>query len=70
MPGKNKPKRLDRNRSWRVARRKKQQKERVNPTKRSRAKRPKNKGKAVAEVKPIKKVGKKVAKKVVAKKEG
>ena len=67
MPGKNKPKRLDRNRSWRVQRRKKKQRELVNPPKRSRAKRPKHKGK-VAEVRPVKvvkKVVKKVTKKVV-----
>ncbi|MFA4960571.1 MAG: hypothetical protein WC548_02805 [Candidatus Pacearchaeota archaeon] len=43
MPSKNKPKRFDRNRSWRVARRKKQMKEWVTPSKRSRAKRVKEK---------------------------
>lgn len=46
MPGKNKPKRLNRHRSWRVARRKKRRREVANPVKRSRAKRPKKKGSA------------------------
>ncbi|MFH0711570.1 MAG: hypothetical protein V1889_00415 [archaeon] len=44
MPGKNKPKRLDRNRSWRVARRKKKLRELISGTSRSRKKRPKKKG--------------------------
>jgi len=43
MPGKNKPKRLDRHRSWRVARRKKRLAELTFGKKRSRAKRPKKK---------------------------
>jgi len=43
MPSKNKVKRLDRNRSWRVARRKKKQRELINGVKRSRKKRPKKK---------------------------
>jgi len=44
MPGKNKPKRLDRNRSWRVARRKKKQKILINGNSRNRKPRPKHKG--------------------------
>jgi hypothetical protein len=36
MPSRNKPKRLDRNRSWRVARRKKKRDELVNPKKKTR----------------------------------
>ena len=44
MPGKNKPKRLDRNRAWRVARRKNKIRALVVGTSRVRAKRPKNKG--------------------------
>ncbi len=44
MPGKNKPKRLDRNRAWRVARRKKKRNELVKGTSRNRKPRPKNKG--------------------------
>jgi hypothetical protein len=43
MPSKNKPKRLDRARSWRVARRKADQKKWISPTKRSRKKRDKKK---------------------------
>ena len=38
MPSKNKAKRLDRNHSWRVARRKRELKEWLNPSKHSRAK--------------------------------
>jgi len=48
MPGKNKPKRLDRNRSWRVARRKRKLKELAYGVKRSRKKRPKKKSLAVS----------------------
>ena len=59
MPGKNKPKRLDRNRACRVQRRKKKQRELVNGTSRNRKPRPKNKGKVVE----VKKVEKKVVKK-------
>jgi len=44
--GKNKAKRLDRNRSWRVQRRKKKIKLLATGTKRTRAKRPKNKATA------------------------
>jgi len=47
MPGKNKPKRLDRNRAWRVARRKKRIAKLVNGNSRNRAPRPKNKGRAL-----------------------
>ena len=43
MPGKNKPKRLDRNRSWRVARRKRERKSRADGSGRNRKPRPKNK---------------------------
>jgi hypothetical protein len=42
MPSKNKPKRYDRNHSWRVARRKRKQNEWANPTKKKRS-RPKKK---------------------------
>ena len=41
---KNKPKRLDRNKKWRVARRKKKRAEMVSGVGRNRKKRPKNKG--------------------------
>ena len=44
MSGKNKPKRLDRNRSWRVARRKKKRKFLVEGSSRNRKPRPKKKG--------------------------
>lgn len=44
MPGKNKPKRLGRNRSWRVARRKKKRAEAASGVSRNREKRPKKKG--------------------------
>lgn len=44
MPGKNKPKRLDRNTKWRVARRKKKQSLLVNGNSRNRKPRPKHKG--------------------------
>ena len=64
MPGKNKPKRLDRNRSWRVARRKKKRGELVQGTSRNRKPRPKKKK---AE-ETVKKVVKKVAKKPTEKK--
>ena len=43
MPGKNKPKRLDRNRSWRVARRKRQKKSLVEGNSRNRKPRLKKK---------------------------
>jgi hypothetical protein len=74
MPGKNKPKRLDRNRSWRVARRKRRIAKLVSGGSRNRKPRPKNKGrvveKAVEVVKSVvKKVVKKVSKKVVKKQE-
>jgi hypothetical protein len=72
MPGKNKPKRLDRNRSWRVARRKKRIAKLVNGNSRNRNPRPKNKGRVAEEVKtpaekPEASVDKKVEKKVVEK---
>ena len=44
MPGKNKPKRLDRNRKWRVARRKKKRAEMASGNSRNRKPRPKKKG--------------------------
>lgn len=43
MPSKNKPKRFDRNRSVRVARRKRKQKDLLTEKKRTRTKRPKKK---------------------------
>lgn len=43
MPGKNKPKRLDRNTKWRVARRKKKKSLLVNGNSRNRKPRPKKK---------------------------
>jgi hypothetical protein len=46
MPGKNKPKRFDRNRSWRVARRKTKTEELIAGTSRNRKPRPKHKIKA------------------------
>jgi len=65
MPGKNKPKRLDRNRACRVQRRKKKQRELVNGTSRNRKPRPKNKG----AVKVVEKVIEKVLPKKVKKAE-
>ena len=58
MSGKNKPKRLDRNRSWRVARRKKKKAILVNGASRNRKKRPK-KVKNSGEKKIVDKVPKK-----------
>ena len=55
MPGKNKPKRLDRNRSWRVARRKKRKRDLVSGKGRNRPSRPKkNKTEKPAKTKPVK----------------
>ncbi|MBT6689921.1 hypothetical protein HN903_04900 [archaeon] len=69
MPGKNKPKRLNRQRSWRVARRKKRIAKLVGGGSRNRAPRPKNKKslteKVVAVVKKV--VSKKEVKKVMKK---
>jgi len=74
MPAKNKPKRLDRNRSWRVARRKRDLAKVAAGSGRNRKPRPKHKGivaveKVVESIKkvvaPEKKVIKKVVKKVV-----
>ena len=65
MPGKNKPKRLDRNRAWRVARRKKKRNDLVKGTSRNRKPRPKNKGIIEKVVEKVKSVAKK---KVVKKK--
>ena len=66
MPGKNKPKRLDRNRSWRVARRKKRKSILINGKSRNRKPRPKNKGAEKVETKPVEKkvVEKKAALKI------
>jgi hypothetical protein len=59
MPGKNKPKRLDRNRAWRVARRKKKKADLVKGTSRNRQPRPKNKGVIAVVVEKVKSVVKK-----------
>ena len=63
MPGKNKPKRLDRNRSWRVARRKKKQKDLIKGISRNRKPRPKKKGIVANVIEKVKKVVKKEDKK-------
>jgi hypothetical protein len=63
MPGKNKPKRLDRNTKWRVARRKKKQSLLVKGNSRNRKPRPKHKGVVVKAIKKVKKVVKKVVEK-------
>ena len=66
MPGKNKPKRLDRNRAWRVARRKKKRSLLVKGNSRKRQPRPKHKGrvsKVVEKIVKVVKVEKKVDKK-------
>lgn len=69
MPGKNRPKRLNRNISWRVARRKKKKADLVSGGGRNRKPRPKNK-KAVVGTNPVEKpVVKKVVKKVSKKAE-
>jgi len=74
MPGKNKPKRLDRNRAWRVARRKRRVAKLVGGNSRNRAPRAKKKKVSVEKAKEVlskiaKPVEKKVVKKVVKKKE-
>jgi len=56
MPGKNKPKRLDRNRAWRVARRKKKRSLLVNGNSRNRKPRPKKKGVITKVVEKVKEV--------------
>ena len=56
MPGKNKPKRLDRNRSWRVARRKKKRNDLINGNSRNRKPRPKNKGVIADVVEKVRKI--------------
>lgn len=53
MPGKNKPKRLDRNTKWRVARRKKKQSLIVNGKSRNRNPRPKKKKTLLETVKEL-----------------
>lgn len=63
MPGKNKPKRLDRNTAWRVARRKKKINLRVKGNSRNRQPRPKNKSVVVEKVKKVNKARKQVEKK-------
>lgn len=60
MPAKNKPKRLDRARSWRVARRKKKITNLIKGVKRSRPKRPK---KNAYKIESVKKSGDKITKK-------
>ena len=67
MPGKNKPKRLDRNRSWRVARRKRKRALLVSGNSRNRKPRPKHKG-IVAKV--VEKIVKKAPEKEVVEKGG
>ena len=59
MPGKNKPKRLDRNTAWRVARRKKKRNILVKGSSRNRKPRPKHKGVVAKVVEKVKKVVKK-----------
>ena len=59
MPGKNKPKRLDRNRSWRVARRKRKRALLVKGSSRNRKPRPKHKGVIAKVVEKVKEVVKK-----------
>lgn len=56
MPGKNKPKRFDRNRAWRVARRKKKRNDLVKGTSRNRKPRLKKKGIVAKVIKKAKKV--------------
>jgi len=60
MPGKNKPKRLDRNHSWRVARRKKKISLLIKGNSRNRKPRPKNKGAVANVVEKVKKARKQV----------
>ncbi len=67
MPGKNRPKRLNRNISWRVARRKKRIAKLVNGKSRNRAPRPKKKGARIVE--KISDAVSKVVKPVIKKKE-
>lgn len=68
MPGKNKPKRLNRQRSWRVMRRKKRIAKLVNGNSRNRKPRPKKKTVVEAVVEAVKKVvSKKPAEKKVVK---
>ena len=69
MPGKNKPKRLDRNRAPRVQRRKRKQRELVQGNSRNRKPRPKNKGRVETVKETVKKIIKKPAKKKEEKKE-
>jgi hypothetical protein len=56
MPSKNKPKRLDRQRAWRVQRRKRKIALRVNGNSRNRQPRPKNKGIVAKVVEKVKEV--------------
>ena len=62
MPGKNKPKRLDRNTAWRVQRRKKKIRLRVGGNSRNRQPRPKHKGIVAAVVEKVKAPAKEKAK--------
>jgi hypothetical protein len=68
MPGKNKPKRLNRQRSWRVMRRKKRIDKLVTGNSRNRKPRPKNKGRVAEKV--VETVKKVVARKSVPSKLG
>lgn len=68
MPGKNRPKRLNRFRSWRVARRKKRLAKLASGGSRNRKPRPKKKG-VVGVEKAVEKVAEKVAEKVEEKEE-
>jgi len=53
MPSKNKPKRFDRNRSWRVARRKRKQKDFIKGNSRNRKPRPKKKSEPIKVIKKL-----------------
>lgn len=53
MPSKNKPKRLDRQRAWRVQRRNRKQRTLVNGNSRNRPTRPKNKGIATVVIEKV-----------------
>ncbi len=66
MPSRNKPKRLDRNRSWRVARRKRKRKLLTEGNSRNRKPRPKHKGVVAKVIEKV--VGKKEVKIVEKKK--
>ena len=69
MPSKNKPKRLDRQRAWRVARRKRKQGLLVKGNSRNRQPRPKKKGAVAAVVEKVVEKAKKVVSKTEDEKE-